>query len=622
MELEKIKSPSDLRKLNDKQCKELADEIRWKIVHTVAKNGGHLSSNLGMVEITMALHRVFDFSKDKLVFDVGHQCYAHKLLTGRYDQFDTLRTYGGLSGFPKKDESEYDCFETGHASTAISAALGMARARDALGQTHHVVAVVGDGALTGGMCYEALNDAGNTKTRLIVILNDNEMSIAPNVGALSKYLSQLRASTPWYKLKTGIKYGLKKIPWIGNAVYDLLLTIKRSIKSIFVDEKFFGTLGFRYIGPIDGQDEKTLEYFFERAKQFDEPIVVHCSTTKGYGYSNAESKPEYYHGVAPFVTDGDEEQPTTVANGQVAADTLLEMMWDDSRIHAVTAAMPLGTSVCRIERQFPQRVHDVGIAEEHAVTLCAGMATGGLRPYFFVYSTFLQRGYDQVLHDCCMQRLPVMLLIDRAGLGNEDGQSHQGLFDIAYLRHMPNMTILAPRCTAELCAMIRATSQMQLPCAIRYAKKSEEMKNHPYAGFTLGQWETLSQGDDAELWAVGSMVPCACRVADKLRREGICLTVINCSTIKPLDTAYIQHASARGRRVLTMEEHIRSCGFGSEVAEYCTEQHLPLALSIAAVEDQFVPQGDHASLLSFVGLSDERIEERVRKMLGKETEHE
>ncbi len=620
MELEKIKSPSDLRKLNDKQCKELADELRWKIVHTVAQNGGHLSSNLGMVEITMALHRVFDFSKDKLIFDVGHQCYAHKLLTGRYEQFDTLRTFGGLSGFPNKEESEYDCFETGHASTAISAALGMARARDALRQQHHVVAVVGDGALTGGMCYEALNDAGNTKTRLIVILNDNEMSIAPNVGALSKYLTQLRASTPWNKLKTGIKDGLKKIPFIGNAMFDMLLTLKRSVKSLFVDEKFFGTLGFRYIGPIDGQDEKTLEYFFKRAKQFNEPIVVHCATTKGYGYGNAESKPEYYHGVAPFVTDGKERYHASITNGQVAADTLLEMMWDDSRIHAVTAAMPLGTAVYRIERHFPQRVHDVGIAEEHAVTLCAGMATGGLRPYFFVYSTFLQRGYDQVLNDCCMQRLPVMFLIDRAGLGNEDGRSHQGLFDIAYLRHIPNMTVLAPRCTAELRAMILATAKMETPCAIRYPKNSQDMKAQPYSGFTLGRWEVLCEGDDAELWAVGSMVPCACRVAEKLRAENIGLTVLNCSTIKPLDSAHILRASQQGKRVLTIEEHIRSCGFGSEVAEYCTAHDLPLSLSLAAVEDRFVPHGDHANLLRLVGLSDEAVEAQVRKMLLKEAE--
>ena len=312
----------------------------------------------------------------------------------------------------------------------------------------------------------------------------------------------------------------------------------------------------------------------------------------------------------------DAQAPCAPPNGQTAADTLLEMMWDDSRIHAVTAAMPLGTSVCRIEGQFSQRVHDVGIAEEHAVTLCAGMATGGLRPYFFVYSTFLQRGYDQVLHDCCMQRLPVMFMIDRAGLGNEDGQSHQGLFDIAYLRHIPNMTILAPRCTDELRAMVRATGKLSLPCAIRYAKNGDTMTEYPYAGFTLGKWEVLAEGNDAELWAVGSMLPCACRVAKQLLRDGIALTVVNCSTIKPLDEAYIRRAVASGRRVLTLEEHMISCGFGSEVAEFCAEQQLPLQLHMAAVEDLFVPHGDHASLLKLVGLSDEVITERVRKIVN------
>ena len=567
VELSQIKDPADIRGLSREECEELADDIRTKIIQTVSQNGGHLSSNLGMVEITLALHRVFDTPKDKILFDVGHQAYAHKLITGRYEAFDTLRTYGGLSGFPRRCESVYDCFEAGHASTAISAALGFARARDARGEKHHVVAVVGDGALTGGMCYEALNDCGNSKTRLILVLNDNEMSIAPNVGALSKHLSSLRASVGWNSTKKRVKSRLNRIPVLGRPLYRLIHTTKRMIKSIFVDEGFFSALGFRYLGPIDGNNLAAVENMLRQAKQLDEPVVIHCATKKGYGYNRAERRPEAFHGTPPFLVEtGEVSGGSRQANG-----------------------------------------------EEHAVTLCAGMASGGLRPFFFVYSTFLQRGYDQVLHDVCIQNLPVVLMLDRAGISNEDGQSHQGLYDFAYLRHIPNMTVLAPADAAELEAMIPAALQLGAPCAIRYPKNAECLPDgYAVDGFEIGCWQSLRRGDDAALVATGTMTAAALRVADRLEAEDIRLTVVNASTVKPLDGACLDALFARNIPILTLEEHVAMGGFGSAVLEYAAAVGAAVRIRTLAVGDFFVPHGDHAHLLKDVGLDDESIAQAVR----------
>lgn len=618
MELSQIHQPSDIRQLSLAECTELADDIRTKIIQTVSKNGGHLSSNLGMVEITLALHRVFNTPEDQLVFDVGHQTYAHKLLTGRYDRFDSLRTFGGISGFPKCVESEYDCFEVGHASTAISAALGMARARDELGQKHHVVAVVGDGALTGGMCYEALNDCGNSKTRLILILNDNEMSIAKNVGALSHHLSELRTSTRWTGTKRKVKSGLQKLPYIGAPLHAFIHKIKKGVKSLLMDEGFFTTLGFQYVGPIDGHDIASLEKIFERAKDFDEPLVIHCATKKGFGYYSAERKPEAFHGAPPFLIENGEWQSSgRKSNGEVATDALIALAEEDKRIAAITAAMPLGTCSDRFQAVFPTRFWDVGIAEEHAVTLCAGMAKGGLRPFFYVYSTFLQRGYDQVMIDVCVQNLPVTLLIDRAGLPNEDGQSHQGLFDLAYLRHMPNMTVLAPADANELEAMIRAAHALNAPCAIRYSKNAtvlpDDCKTTP---FTIGQWKTLRDGSDGVLLAVGSMVQTALWVADTVSDEGIELKVINASTVKPLDEGCLLECADLNIPVFTLEEHVKTGGFGSAVLEYYAAHERKVGVTLIGVDEQFVPQGDHLSLLRLVKLDGQSVAATVREKLG------
>lgn len=624
MKLSQITCPDDIRGLTRAECEALADEVRETIIRTVACNGGHLSSNLGAVEITLALHRVFHTPQDKLVFDVGHQSYTHKLLTGRAQQFCTLRRYGGLSGFPKCEESEHDCFETGHASTAISAALGLARARDLSGEAHHVVAVVGDGALTGGMSYEALNDCGNSKTRLIVILNDNEMSIAKNVGALSNHFAELRASAGWNTTKRKVKYSLLQIPLIGEPLERAFHTIKKSLKALLLDEGFFTALGFKYLGPIDGHDLNAMEKIFRRAKQLDEPVIIHCVTKKGNGYRKAEKRPEEFHGTPPFfIESGEALKRPRRPYGDVAADALSDMAKTDPRIVAVTAAMPLGTGASRFKAQHRDRFFDVGIAEEHAVTMCAGLAKGGMRPFFFVYSTFLQRGYDQVLHDVCMQNLPVVFLLDRAGLGNEDGQSHQGLFDIAYLRHIPNMTVLAPADADELTAMLAAALQNGGPVAIRYPKTAASLgqsdKTRPFA---IGRWRTLQAGGDGTLLAVGSMVGAALAVAERLRETGIALEVVNASTVKPLDEACLSRLAEKGRPVFTLEEHVLEGGFGSAVLEHAARSGEALAVHTLGVEGRFLPQGDHASLLKDVGLDTDALCERIAAALrGGEGSH-
>ena len=623
--LSQIKDPSDIRSLTREECEELADDIRAKIIQTVAQNGGHLSSNLGAVEITMALHRVFDTPRDKIVFDVGHQTYTHKLLTGRYHAFDTLRTYGGIAGFPRRSESEYDLFDAGHASTSISQALGLARARDAQGQNHHVIAVVGDGALTGGMCYEALNDCGNSRTRLIVILNDNEMSIAKNVGALSKYLSGLRASAGWNSTKKHVR-NLSRIPGVGEPLYRLVHRVKQMVKSIFVneiDEGFFSALGFRYLGPIDGNDLSAVENMLEKARQLDEPVVIHCLTKKGYGYHRAESKPEAFHGTPPFLVEsGRVSASGAQSNGKIANETLIELAAQDKRIMAITAAMPLGTCTAAFEKAYPDRFIDVGIAEEHAVSLCAGLAAGGMRPYFFVYSTFLQRAYDQLLNDVCILNLPVVCLLDRSGISNEDGQTHQGLYDFAYLRHIPNLTVLSPANGEELQLMIRAAHRFAKPCTIRYPKSAEVLpEGYAITHFEIGKWQTLREGHDLIILATGTMTAAALRVAEKLAEERLEAQVINASTIKPLDMECLKQVFASGLPVYTLEEHVLQGGFGSAVLEAAEEVRAHPEITRMGVEDRYIQHGDHKHLLAEVGLDDESIACRIRKTLKKEEEN-
>lgn len=616
MHLDELKGPQDLKELSQAELTELATEIRREIIETVAHRGGHLASNLGVVELTLALHRVFDVPRDKIVFDVGHQSYVHKLLTGRYPVFRTLRSFGGLSGFPKRSESPCDVFETGHASTAISAALGLARARDFQGEKHHVIALVGDGALTGGMCYEALNDAGNSKTRLIIILNDNEMSIAPNVGALSEYLTRLRVSKGWTSTKKAVEQGLGSIPLVGKPLRQVVLWMKNTVKSIFMSEGFFEALGFHYFGPINGHDIAALEHTLERAKDYDEPVVIHVLTQKGHGYGKAEERPEIFHGTPPFyVESGAKRKDSPLPSfGKVAARTLVEMARENQRIVTVTAAMPSGTGLSRFQGVFPDRMIDVGIAEEHAVTMCAGMAAGGMRPYFAVYASFFQRGYDQMIHDVCMQKLPVCFLLDRAGLVGEDGATHHGAYDLASMLPIPNITVLAPRDIQELEHMVRWTETMTGPCAIRYGKKSVDMSGkYPYGHFTPGKWEILEDGADCVLLAVGSMVTEAVEVRELLARHHVDAAVVNCSTVKPMDEQMLRCLA--GRPWITMEEHVLTGGFGAQVCSWCVGEECPPPALTFGIADTFVQHGDRDLLLKYLGLQPKQMARRIRAAL-------
>lgn len=618
--LEKIKSSADLKQLNNDELKTLCAEIRHELIQTVSENGGHLASNLGVVELTVALHRVYDTPADKIVFDVGHQSYVHKLITGRYDQFGTLRKYGGISGFPKREESEYDCFETGHASTSISAALGLARARDFRKESYHVIALTGDGAMTGGMCYEALNDAGNAGTQLTVILNDNEMSIAPNVGALSGYLTHLRISAGWQSAKKRVR-GLKRVPVIGKWAYQRIHSTKRLLKTMMMrdnDVGFFEALGFQYFGPIDGHDLRSLEETLRQAKLCNGPCVIHVLTKKGYGYEQAEKRPETFHGTPPFyIESGDRlKKPEDPSAGHRMADQLSEMAGADPRIVAITAAMPLGTGLDHFAEKFPDRLIDVGIAEEHAATMAAGMAAGGMRPYFAVYSSFFQRCYDQMIHDVCMQRLPVVFLLDRSGIGGEDGQTHHGVFDLAALIPVPGMTVLSPCDANELCAMLRWTITQDGPVAIRYGKDGECMDETGKDEFVPGRWKILSEGKDVTLLATGGMVRIALKARDLLREAGIRAGVVNCPSVKPLDEDFLQNMDPAVPFV-TMEEHRTSGGFGAYVAERCRELGIPEPAACIGVPDRFIPHGSHGQLLEEAGLSPARIAERIRGLAGR-----
>ena len=573
MLLDAIRSPKDLQDMSSQELEELAGELRQRILQTVSRNGGHLSSNLGVVELTIALHRSFDFSRDQLIFDVGHQCYAHKLLTGRGDQFDTLRQYDGRTGFPKREESPYDAFNTGHASTSISAAVGLCRARDARGQDHHVVAVVGDGAFTGGMCYEALNDAGSNKLRLIVVLNDNGMSISRNVGAISGYLTRMRAGKGWFDAKRVISGGLKRIPVVGETLYRVFHRFKNSIRNIFVQDRLFDSLGFHYLGPVDGSDIHGLERLFDKAKQLDEPVVIHVVTRKGNGYTQAEDHPSRLHGTPPFDVDTGKPLDESAASMSAAAgDELLALAREDQRVVAVTAAMTAGTGLLRFANEMPGRLYDVGIAEEHAVTMAAGLAAGGLRPFVAIYDTFLQRGFDQVLHDVCLQRLPVCFLMDRAGL-SEDGPTHHGIYGVSYLSQLPEIQVLCAFSRAELRAMMRYALTQDGPVAIRYHKADfSGLPDHHQPPAYRPVWQCVRQGVELAILTCGDMVSEAVKAAGLLEQQHISCAVYNASCIAPLDAETL---SSVGVPMVTVEEGALHGGLGSLISLYCQQKGIP-----------------------------------------------
>ena len=606
MHLDDLQSPADLKSMTREELDTLASELRERIIQTVSRNGGHLASNLGVVELTIALHRVFDFSKDRLIWDVGHQCYAHKLLTGRQKAFETLRQFDGMAGFPRREESLYDAFDTGHASTAISAAVGMARAQS--GKNRHVVAVVGDGALTGGMCYEALNDAGSNKLPLIVVLNDNGMSISPNVGAISSYLTHLRAGKGWFDAKRMVSGFLKRIPVAGMPLYRGFHRVKNSIRNIFVQDRLFDSLGFHYLGPVDGSDVAGLERLFRSARQLAEPVLIHVVTRKGCGYVQAEDHPTRLHGTPPFDVDTGRPLANGAAPmGETAGQELIRLAGNDPRIRVVTAAMTSGTGLSAFARAFPDRAYDVGIAEAHAVTMAAGLATAGERPFVAVYDTFLQRAYDQVLHDVCLQRLPVCFLMDRAGL-SEDGVTHHGLFGLSYLSQMPGMTVLCATSRAELRRMIRYALAQPGPVAIRYGKADLSGLPDEDEAEYIPQWQCLRQGTDAAILAPGGIVQEALRAAELLSGQGFSCAVYHASCVFPLDEAMLQSVRMP---LITVEENMLPGGFGSLVGTFMVEHGLRAPALMIGLKGICATQGDRRKQLAACGLDGESVARRI-----------
>ena len=621
--LKELQNPSQLKRMSYRELEALAAEIRTELIDTVAECGGHLASNLGVVELTLAMHRVFNCPEDKFVFDVGHQCYVHKMLTGRYEQFRTLRKQGGISGFPDADESVYDTFVAGHASSAISAALGMARTRDVMHADNSVVALVGDGALTGGMCYEALNDAGQSKTRMIVILNDNEMSISRNVGALSGYLNGLRQSRGYCAFKRTVRRGLEKIPGIGVPVFHFIEKLRDALKSLFIDGKFFEALGFVYIGPIDGHDIKHLCRILNRAKSDKRPVLVHVVTQKGKGYRPAESHPDAFHGVAPFyVESGKARSGGDSGCGEIIAHQLSEMADSDIRISVVSAAMVSGTGMQEFQKQHPDRFFDVGIAEEHAVTMAAGMAASGMKPYVAIYSTFLQRAYDQILTDVCRCELPVTFLLDRAGFVGADGKTHQGLFDLSYLRAMPNLILAAPRDVRDLKKLIDLSASVNQPMAIRYPKAGLDLGPRMAAQQPLqvGEWELLSDGSDVMIFAVGPMVQTAMQTAIELMGKRISAGVVDARFIKPMDRKLLLEKSRDVRLVVTIEENSVLGGFGEGVAAEISAAGLHKRVLNLGAPDEFIAHARISQQRRYCGLSVEQISARILEALASERE--
>jgi len=615
--LEQINSPRDIRPLNLTQLQELAKEIREEIIKIVAINGGHLAPNLGVVELTLALHRIFNSPVDKIIWDVGHQSYVHKLLTGRRKVFGTLRQLGGISGFPRPSESVHDAFGTGHSSTSISAALGMAIARDLKGDSYSVIAVIGDGAMTGGMAFEALNHAGHLQKDLIVVLNDNEMSIAQNVGAMSGYLNRLRTDPMYSKGKEEIEQILRRIP-IGPTLLRLAEKIKDSLKYLVVPGMLFEELGFTYLGPVDGHDIKEVIDVLQRAKTLKGPVLVHVLTTKGKGYWPAERDPDKFHGVGPFnITSGQfYKNNSALSYTEVFGKTMVKLAARKPDLLAITAAMPGGTGLTKFANLYPERFFDVGIAEQHGVTLAAGLASGGYRPVVAIYSTFLQRAYDQILHDICLQNLQVTFAIDRAGIVGDDGPTHHGLFDFSYLRSIPNMVIMAPKDENELQHMLATAVNHPGPAAVRYprgvgegCKMDEDLKLLP-----IGKAEVLREGADLTLLAVGRMVALAEEAARILAGQGIEATVINARFIKPLDDECIRKYAVLTGKIFTIEEHVLQNGFGSAVLESLSSGGIKnVVVYRFGIPDSFVEHGKPSLLMEKYGLT---VEQVVKKIAG------
>jgi len=610
--LRTINGPEDLKQLSNGELERLAAEIRGLLLETVSRTGGHLAPNLGVVELTLALHSVFDSPKDQLIWDVGHQSYVHKIITGRWKNFGTLRQYNGLSGFPKPEESPHDVFTTGHSSTSISAAVGMAKARDLAGETYKVVAVIGDGSMTGGMAFEALNHLGQLQTDLIIVLNDNEMSISKNVGALSRYLTRLRVNPRIRKIKTEVQELLRKIPRVGKPTVSYLEKLEDSLSYLVIPGVFFEELGITYLGPINGHNLIDLKRGLNTAKDLRGPVLVHVLTTKGKGYILAEHNPQKFHGTGPFnPTDGQKlDGALSPGYTEVFGETILAMARKNKKIVAITAAMTEGTGLLRFSKELPDRFFDVGIAEEHAVTMAAGLAKKGFRPVVSVYSTFLQRAYDQIVHDVCLQNLPVLFMLDRAGLVGPDGPTHHGVFDFSFLRHIPNLTLMAPKDETEFQEMFFTALHLSGPAAIRYPKREGMGRREPvpYRNLPVGKGEILIKGDEVALIAIGAMVKSSLAAAARLKEYGYRCTVVNARFVKPLDEEMLLELAKTHSHLFTIEENAAAGGFGSAVAELLFAKGLnKVNLKILGIPDRFITHGSNEILLGLCGLDAEGI---------------
>ena len=620
MILDKIKKPNDIHKIPLAEFPQLADEIRSFLIESVSRTGGHLASNLGVVELTLALHNVLDFPDDKLIWDVGHQAYTHKILTGRKEEFETLRKEGGLSGFPKRGESNCDSFDAGHSSDSISAGLGYVRARDLLGEKYHVVSVIGDGALTGGMAYEALNNAAELETNFIIVLNDNNMSISPNVGGMSNYLSVLRTAEAYTGMKISINKAVKKIPHVGTAMVDAMRRTKSSIKQLFIPGMLFENMGLTYLGPVDGHNMRQMMRLFNEAKRVKGPVVVHVLTEKGRGYEPARRNPDMFHGIGPFdIKTGRLTQKENFPGyTDVFSEALCEIAEEEKKVVAITAAMPGGTGLKKFSQRYPKRFFDVGIAEEHAVSFAAGLALGGVIPVVAIYSSFLQRAVDQMLHDVCMQKLHVVFAIDRAGLVGADGETHQGNFDISYLGMMPGMTVMAPKNDWELKEMLRFAVKAEGPVAIRYPRGNACQKFEEYqAPVEAGKSEVLHKGRNVAVLALGSMVEVCQEICEELEKDGIDPTFVNVRFVKPMDTALLDELTENHSLLVTVEENVENGGFGQHVCGYMETHHPGCQVLPIAIPDRFVAHGSVDSLREQLGLCTSAIVKKI-KNCGKE----
>lgn len=616
--IDKLKFPEDIDSLSFEELNKLSQEIREFLIESVSKTGGHLSSNLGVCDLTLSLIKAFDFNKDKIVFDVGHQSYVYKILTGRKDDFVNLRKYGGLSGFPKTSESRFDFFDTGHSSTSISAALGMARARDLRHQKYNIISVIGDGALTGGMAFEALNDLGFRKTKMIVVLNDNGMSISKNVGGLSKYLNYLRVKPSYSRLKNNIHASLETTDF-GKNVADRISRLKDTVKKIVIPSMLFEDMGLKYIGPIDGHNIKELTEIFTNIKEIDEPCIVHVVTKKGRGYQFAEESPGKFHGIRPFdLESGEVNESLDKTFSKAFGKSIINIAKDNKKVVAVTAAMPDGTGLKDFSKIFKDRFYDVGIAEQHAVTLSAGMAISGLTPVTAIYSTFLQRAYDQILHDVCLQNLHVVFAVDRAGIVGEDGETHQGIMDVSFLSSMPNMTIIEPKCTDEVESALKyAVNEFNGPIAVRYPKGGDSAVNlKPIDKFKYGKWEVIKKGKKVCVIASGRMLQHAVNAADQLENDDIYPMIVNASFIKPIDTDLLDQIAEKDLDILVLEDNMISGGLGVNIIQYMNGKNNNNKIILKGYSD-FVPQGSVSILYKINGLDCLSIKQDIINMYRK-----